>query len=243
MWHTIRESARDAWAVLAPTECAGCGAPDRGLCAACRAELAAAAPAREAVPRSDGTELPLWRALEYGGAARGILLAFKDGGRADVAPALAAVLRRLVRAALAELPAELRGRVELATIPSTWAAYRRRGYAHVPLLLRRAGYRDSGALRAVRQTRDQSELNTRQRYANRERSLAVQDACRGQAVLIIDDIVTSGATILEADRAFRSAGSRVVGAVALARTERRFPGWEGAPKSGEFARDIARGPQ
>jgi len=223
MWMRLREAVLDAWAVLAPTECAGCGAPDRALCAACRAALAAAAPAREVLRRDDGGELPVWRAFEYAGVARGVLLAFKDGGRTDAAPALAVVLRRLVHAALAEAPREARGRVELATIPSSRAAYRRRGYAPVRLLLRRAGFRDSRLLRITRQTQDQSNLDTTQRFANRAQSLTVPTAGERRFVLIVDDIVTTGATVLEADRAFSEAGHSVLGVVALARTPRRLP--------------------
>ena len=223
MWSRVREAALDAWGVLAPTECAGCGEPDRALCSACRAELAAAAPVRETLRRDDGSELAVWRALAYGGAPRSILLAFKDGGRTDAAPALAAVLRRLVCAALAEAPQALRGTIELAAIPSSRAAFRRRGYRHVPLLLARAGFRDARLLRAIRQTQDQSNLDTTSRFANRAESLTVKSAAMRGAVLIVDDIVTTGATVLEADRAFRAAGFEVLGAVALARTERRVP--------------------
>jgi predicted amidophosphoribosyltransferase len=223
MWGRVREAVLDAWAVLAPTECAGCGAPDRALCASCRAELLAARPVRESLTRDDGSELGVWRAFEYGGVARSILLAFKDGGRTDAAPALASVLGRVLRAALAEAPREAHGRVELAAIPSSRAAFRRRGYRHVPLLLRRAGYRDSGALRATRQTQDQSNLDTTSRYANRAESLTVTGPPGRRFVLIVDDIVTTGATVLEADRAFRAAGHVVVGVVALARTARRVP--------------------
>jgi predicted amidophosphoribosyltransferase len=222
MWPALRSAALDAWAVLAPTECSGCGAPDRGLCDGCRAGLAAASVVRESLGRDDGTRLPLWRAFEYEGEARSILLAFKDGGRTDAAPALAAVLRRLVRAALAEAPGPARGRVELAAIPSTRAAFRRRGYRHVPLLIARAGYRDARLLHATRQTRDQSELGTASRFANRAGSLAARGP-GGRFVLLVDDIVTTGATLLEADRALREAGHTVLGAVALARTQRRLP--------------------
>jgi predicted amidophosphoribosyltransferase len=224
MWtDALREALLDAWAVLAPTECAGCGAPDRALCAACRAELEAARPARETLRRDGGGELPLWCALSYGGAARDILLAFKDGGRTDAAPVLARVLRLVLRAALAEVPPELRGRVVLAAIPSSRAAFRRRGYRHVPLLLRRAGLRDARLLRPARQTRDQSDLDTTSRFANRAGSLTVGAAGGRRVVVIVDDIVTTGATVMEADRAFREAGDLVLCAVALARTERRLP--------------------
>jgi predicted amidophosphoribosyltransferase len=155
--------------------------------------------------------------------ARSILLAFKDGGRTDVARPLAAVLARTVRAALAESPAAARGRVELAAIPSTRAAFRRRGYAPVRLLLARAGLRSTAPLRIARQTQDQSNLDTTQRYANRHGSLTVAASAHGRFVLLIDDIVTTGATVLEADRAFRAAGCTVLGVAALARTRRRLP--------------------
>jgi predicted amidophosphoribosyltransferase len=223
MWSQVREALLDAWAVLAPTECAGCGAPDRALCAACRTELAAATPVREALRRDDGSELPVWRAFAYEGVARGILLAFKDGGRTDAAPALAPVLRRLMRAALAAAPPAALGRVELAAIPSSRAAFRRRGYRHVPLLLRRAGLRDARLLRTTRQTQDQSNLDTTSRFANRAESLTVRTAANGGFVIIVDDIVTTGATVLEADRAFRAADYAVLCVVALARTPKRVP--------------------
>jgi len=189
----------------------------------CRAELEAAQPVRELLPREDGSGLPLWTALDYAGSARSILLAVKDGGRTDAAPALAGLLRRLVPAALAEAPAEARGRVELAAIPSTRAAFRRRGYRQLPLLLGHAGYRDAGLLSAARQTHDQSELDSGSRFANRAGSLTVRPSEVRRFALIIDDIVTTGATVLEADRAFRAAGHTVLGAVALARTHRRLP--------------------
>jgi len=226
----LRGAVLDAWAVVAPVSCAGCGALDRGLCNTCRAELAAAEPTRDVLVRADGSELPVWHAFDYGGAVRGILLAYKDMGRTDLAPALAQVLRRVVLAAAADAPPPARGRVELAAIPSTRAAYRRRGYAQLRLLLARAGLRDSGLLRVIKQTQDQSKLNTTARFANRANSLAASSACRGRWVLIVDDIVTTGATVLAADQEFRSAGARVAGVVALARTRKRVPRWESEAK-------------
>jgi len=223
MWPIVRSALLDAWAVLAPVDCAGCGAPDRGVCDDCRAALAAAAPTRESLRRADGSELTVWRALEYGGVARSALAAFKDGGRTDAAPPLAAVLRSTIRAALAAAPPEARGRIELAAIPSTRAAFRRRGYAPVRLLLAKAGYRESGLLRATRQTQDQSDLDTTQRFANLEQSLTVETAHPRRFIVLIDDIVTTGATVLEADRAFRAACHEVLCAVAVARTPRRIP--------------------
>lgn len=236
----LRTALLDAWAVVAPVSCAGCGALDRGLCDACRAELLSAAPMRDVLVREDGSELAVWHAFDYGGVPRDILLAFKDMGRTDLAPALGKVLGRVVRAASADAPPPARGRIELAAIPSTRAAYRRRGYAQLRLLLARAGLRDSGLLRSIKQTQDQSLLHTTERFANRENSLAVTQGARGRWVIIVDDIVTTGATVLAADLEFRNAGAHVLAVVALARTRRRFPRWESQPKSAEKARDKAR---
>ncbi|WP_022881595.1 ComF family protein [Gryllotalpicola ginsengisoli] len=233
----VRDALLDAWAVLAPTQCAGCGAPDRALCAACRGALLAASPARTELPRGDGTALPVWFAVEYAGAARQVLLAFKDGGRTDAASALAHALRAAVRAALAATPPAARGRVELAAIPSTRAARRRRGYDHVRLLLARAGYRDSRLLRAVRKAADQAALGADARRENRRGWLAARGRPRGRAVLVVDDIATSGATLLEADRALRAAGATVLGAVVVARTKRRIPPLETSGKRREIVRD------
>jgi predicted amidophosphoribosyltransferase len=93
----------------------------------------------------------------------------------------------------------------------------------VPLLLARAGYRDARLLRASRQTRDQAELDAASRFANRTGSLTARGAGAGRVVLLVDDIVTTGATLFEAERALRAGGHTVLGAVALARTERRLP--------------------
>jgi predicted amidophosphoribosyltransferase len=216
----IRTAVLDALAVLAPVECAGCGAPDRAVCADCRGELNAAEPVLVAL---DGVTVPVLVALPYAGVARAVLLAFKDAGRTDVARHLAVPLLAALAAALRTLPPGLAGEVELVAIPSTRAAYRRRGYAPVSAILLAAGLRGSRLLRLVRQTRDQAGLTERERAENRVGSLAARPIAAGRTVVVVDDIVTSGATLREAIRALESAGAHVAAAVAVARTERRHP--------------------
>jgi predicted amidophosphoribosyltransferase len=223
----IREAWFDALAVLAPTNCTGCGAADRALCDACRVHLSAA-------PRSvqlnysvqlnrlaGPTPLVVWSALDYSGVPRSILLAFKDGSRTDAAQALARPLRSALAAALAAAPAG--PAVRLAVIPSTRAAFRRRGYHPVELVLAAARLRAERPLRVARQTADQAGLGLAARAENRAGSLRARRQLRGNAYLIVDDILTTGATLLEARRAIEAAGGEVRGAVTIAYTRRRNP--------------------
>ncbi|MHB1173106.1 MAG: hypothetical protein ACYCZY_11580, partial [Lacisediminihabitans sp.] len=61
----VLDAVQDAWAVLMPVDCAGCGADGRALCQACLAQLAAVPERREL---ADGT--PVVTALRYEGAVR-----------------------------------------------------------------------------------------------------------------------------------------------------------------------------
>lgn len=246
----IRDSLLDAAAVLLPVRCSGCGSPDRAVCADC----ARAMRPRQIAP--DAFDPPLLAALDYDGVARRILLAFKDGGRTDAAPVLAGALRAAIVAALPlrrpdappghlrpdAPPAHLRPDGPLAhlrpdappglvpvVIPSTRAAFRRRGYHPTAMLLRRSRILSPPlwrALRLTRQTRDQVGLTAGQRAGNREGSLVASPRLRGRDCLIVDDIVTTGSTVREAARAVAAAGGRVVAAVAVARTPLRG----GAPR-------------
>jgi predicted amidophosphoribosyltransferase len=205
----------DAWAVLAPTECSGCGAPDRALCPACRAALA------PVVHIADRDGQPVWCGLDYAGVARRVIAAYKDGGRTDAAGALAAPLRQAIVAALAGTGAG--APVHLVTIPSSRAAWRIRGYHPVEVLLKRAGLRPTPALRQVGEAADQVGLERDARIRNKSGSMVATPAARGRECVLVDDIVTTGSTLLEARRALIAGGGNVVALVALAQTRRRHP--------------------
>ncbi|OJX73880.1 ComF family protein [Leifsonia sp. 71-9] len=217
----IRESVRDAAAVLLPVRCAGCGEPDRSLCSACRRALA------PRVTAAAAGGVPLWAALEYSGVPRKVLLAFKESGRVDAAPALGRALRAAIVEAQRASPAPLAGRADAllpVLIPSTAAARRRRGFHPSRMMLARARILVPPlwrALRLTRQTQDQAGLSSAGRAANRDGSLEASRRLRGRRCLIVDDIVTTGATIAEAARAIEAVGGVVVGAAAVARTPRR----------------------
>lgn len=194
----------DALAVLFPVECAGCGALDRAVCAGCVASLTQ--PTIES--RTPGGLL-VRSALRYEGSARSLILALKETDRTDVARPLARCLAPLLPPALT-----------LVAVPPSAAAWRRRGYDPVRLLVRRP---TASVLRVARETVAQKSLGVAERAANRAAFLRATRALDGLRVVIVDDVMTTGATVDAAAGAIRSAGGEVDHAVTLAATPRYFP--------------------
>lgn len=204
-----------------PVECAGCDAADRSLCAECSAALIP-------LPTLRGTAdgLGVVTALRYEGRARRIILALKEQGRTDVATALSQPLAAAISRALQSQPG-----AELALVPSSTGAYRRRGYDPVRLVLRRAGLQSARLLAHRRATSRQKTLGVVERAANLHGAFVAPRPMEGRRFLIVDDVLTTGATIEEAARAVRAAGGEVVGAATLAFTPRLLPSRDNA--SGE----------
>jgi ComF family protein len=203
----LRDALLDALALIVPVECAGCGAPDRGLCSECAGHLVAVP-----TPRSTPGGLPVVTALRYEGVVRRVILSFKEQHRTDAAAALARPLAAALQGANAEL----------APVPTSRAAYRRRGYDPVALLLRRAGHSPARVLRVERATSTQKTLGVAERAENLRGALVARRDLAGRSFVLVDDILTTGATLDEAARAISDAGGRVLGAVTLAFTPRLF---------------------
>lgn len=211
--------------LVCPRECAGCGARGVGVCPSCR--YAVAGRARWRRPDPVPTGLPRVAAVaDHDGAVRELLIAHKDRGRVDVTPVLAAALARSAAFASGGGP------IVLVPVPSSARAVRVRGYDHADLLARAAARHLGGTavrlLRPVRGTADQAELGAAARAANLAGALVV-DARRQRAlggeprILVVDDLMTTGATISEAARALRSAGLDPVGAAVVAARVKRHP--------------------
>ncbi len=211
----------DALAALSPIDCAGCGSADRGLCDDCRARLSPAVTPRTL---SDGTTI--FTSLRYEGVARQTLLAFKESGRTDVARplglALAPALARAIAHASADHTAAGQSGVEIVTVPTSRAAWRRRGYDPVSLLCRRAGIEVAKVLVHDRATSSQKTLGADSRERNLRNSMRAKGPLAGRRFLLVDDVVTTGSTFFEAARALRDAGGEVVGGAALAFTPKMF---------------------
>jgi predicted amidophosphoribosyltransferase len=214
----VRRAALDALAVVAPVDCAGCGAGDAVLCPACIAATARR-PVVAVLP-AEGGELVVRSALRYEGVVRSSILAVKEEGRTDAARLLGPALRAAVDAALAAITPP--GPVELVTGPTSRRAYRRRGYDPVVVLLRGAGYtHPARVLEHARRSGVQKALDRAARAHNREGSLRARHPLPGRRFLLVDDVLTTGATLTEAARALRAGGAEVSGAAVLAFTPLR----------------------
>lgn len=214
---TFLAAARGAFTTLFPVHCAGCGAPDFGVCDACRAELRAAC-----VPEMRMLEtLPLAAAAPYDDRLRVLADAFKEHGRVDVARVLAPLLRASLLALLRSVPRPA-SPLLLVPMPSRRVARASRGFDHVEVLLEHAVARPgTSALVHVRRVRDQAALSREQRAENLAGALRARPAMRGRDCILIDDFATTGATLLEAKRALDAVGARVLGAAVVARVHKR----------------------
>ncbi len=220
----LLDAVLDALAVLMPVSCASCQHPDRSLCAACTGALQVAErhPAelfRQYLTVGAAPNIEVVSTLRYEETVRRIILAFKQNDRTDVARRLAEPLAIAVRAVVVAAG----DRVELAPVPSSRAAYRRRGYDPVRVLLRHAGLASGRVLTVVANRSQQKKLGTLERFENVAGSMAAIRTLAGRRFVIVDDVMTTGATISEAARAITAAGGVVVGAVTLAFTPRVLP--------------------
>ncbi len=196
-------------------------------------------------PGENLSNLGVYSECPYGGSFRRVLLAVKESGRSDAIPMLSELLAVvLVRALGAQLDER---RIYAVPMPSTATSERRRGFRHVSLMLRSAAgrVRDAegkrivvrGWLRVRRWGRlrrwllggrlwgsaraDQVGLSRYDRYRNVNDTLIANRRCRGRRIVIVDDLITTGASLREAHRALSERGGCVLSAVSLGYTPKR----------------------
>lgn len=215
---------------LLPPRCGGCGALGSWLCRPCTARIRRL---EEPLCRRCGRELEsrgqpcacaarlrhlarLRAAAAYEGPLERAVHRFKYRGWRALAPPLAGLL--LARLAVDGLPA-----ASVVAVPLHPARERRRGYNQSELIaaeLRRAlGLgTPSGRLKRVRDTRPQVGLDRLRRAANVSGAFRWEgESGHGEPVLLVDDVVTTGATLEAAAAALKSAGFGRITGVALAR--------------------------
>lgn len=194
--------------LVLPRRCLGCGAPGTALCGWCSMP--------DPVVETRGA-LHVASATPYADAVRRAVLAYKERGRRDLATRLALLLAAAVR-----LLAPPAGAL-LVPVPSAPAVAARRGGDHVARLARRAaptvGLRAArAALRLAVRVEDSAGLGAAARLANVRGSMRAHPPPTRRPAVLVDDVVTTGATLHEAQRALTEAGWTVVGAATVART-------------------------
>ncbi|GII82764.1 hypothetical protein Ssi03_07540 [Sphaerisporangium siamense] len=218
-------SLLDLLDLILPPRCAGCGRTGAVLCAACLALMGAHPFAR---PPTPGGPPECWAAAAYEGAARRAILAYKERGRTALRPALAACLRVAIRAAGPPAAPFL-----LVPVPSARGAVRRRGHDPVAGLaalaaqgLRGRAVACAPVLGHRRRVRDQAGLSAPERARNVAGAFQVTPAAagrlRGRTAVLVDDVVTTGATLAAAAAALRAEGAEVPFAVVVAATRRHL---------------------
>jgi predicted amidophosphoribosyltransferase len=216
------------------SSCVCCGRGGLAWCPGCR-------PASEPGQVTLAGAPPVFAAGEYAGALRSALLAFKERGQRALAGPLAAYLSDAVDVGARRLS----GASEpiLVPVPSSRSAARQRGGDHLLRLVAEVAPQNGldvlPALRLAGRGRDSAGLSAAQRAANLASRMRAVPACADRPALIVDDIVTTGATLGEATRALQAAGWQVCGAAVIAasrlrRVEHRRPRSLARPVSGTF---------
>jgi len=224
-------AANRAFDLALPASCAGCGHEGAALCRECRTALDIRLGAEPGVPIGLPADIPAplvqleWCA-PFTGVTRRALHALKYDGERRLAPLMgAAVARRWTRA-------EAAGHA-LVPVPASPDRVRERGYDQAALIATEAGKRLHlpviQALERTRATTAQFDLDRSARATNLVDAFRVREAARaGPAsraaidvrdrwLVLVDDVVTTGATLAACATALLEAGALAVSAIAVAR--------------------------
>lgn len=224
----LRAAAAD---LLLGGRCVGCRAPGRPLCGACGATLPTEARVAWPDPVPPGLVQP-WAAAAYDGVPRALVLGLKERRLLGLARPLADLL------ALSAARAAGSGAVVLVPVPSRTSSVRARGHdptwtvtaraarllgasgadvTAARLLLLRPGVVDQAGLDAVARAANLAGSMTCP--SPRLRRLAARRG--GARVVVCDDVLTTGSTAREAQRALEAVGLEVLGIAVVAATLRR----------------------
>ncbi|HET8594633.1 MAG TPA: phosphoribosyltransferase family protein [Intrasporangium sp.] len=221
--------------LLLPAECAGChrtGSPWCRRCGRALNRLAFPDGPRLVTPDPAPPGMPAVYAWgTYADPLRAAVTAWKDEGRRDLVDQLVPLLRPALSAALTDGPQAVAAAL-MVPAPSSRRSRRTRGDVPLHDLARRAaadppftGLQVLAVLHEQRGVRDQAGLGTTARRANVTGAFHVrkglEGAVNGRDCIVVDDVMTTGATLVECTRALEEAGARRVLAVTIAVPRRR----------------------
>jgi ComF family protein len=159
-------------------------------------------------------------AVVYSGVGRKLVLGLKHGDRTDLAPALAEWLMRAAKPLLGD------DATAIVPIPLHWSRMIKRKYNQASLLALEMGRKTQvevmpSLLVRTRRTASLEGHGREARFAALQGAISVrhgfEDRVRGRSFIVVDDVMTSGATFAAASEALCAAGAARVCVLALAR--------------------------
>lgn len=237
----VRRAGRIALDAVLPPQCLGCAAPvaepgalcptcweaisfvDHPLCSCCGLPFDID-PGPQALCGGCLREPPSFRraraVFRYDDHGKHLILRFKHGDRLDMAPTFGRWLARAGAELLADADV-------VVPVPLHWTRLFSRRYNQAALLALAVAKQGQvpaipDALRRRRRTPSQGTLGRTQRQRNVRKAFAVHDErlVAGRSVLLVDDVLTTGATVGECTRVLLSAGATAVDVLTLARVVR-----------------------
>jgi predicted amidophosphoribosyltransferase len=203
--------------LIFPSRCIGCSQLGISICSTCRKSWHSHIYHRTI--KVLDTSYPVISAIEYSPIASRVLLRAKEANQEAADQLLVSALSHSLRYFLKKF-----GFGDLVPIPSRRSATRKRGRDFMQEITDSVAENESikslQILQHQRAVRDQSQLNSQQRSRNIAGAFStsfnlaeVRDSGNIGPLIIVDDLVTTGATLAEAIRALRTAGFPVLGAV------------------------------
>jgi predicted amidophosphoribosyltransferase len=181
-----------------PGRCLGCHTLSSVICANCLEQW------QVSKFKTKYSELTVHSAILYTPVAAKIILAAKENGTATADQLLIQAIMGQIHTTAVDLQ-----RIRLVPIPSSKRSIRSRGRSFMADIVRQIsnqmGIPMLDCLELTGKTTDQSGLNRQQRLENMKGSMSMKTMARGELILI-DDVITTGATLKEAARALNSQG-------------------------------------
>ena len=216
--HFIESVAQGTRTLIFPPNCMICGSPGLDICAVCKKLL-------KPQPKFlFGEDFPLISSLPYGEVTKKLLLLAKENGNVAAQKFFATAL------ALSINHFNLNHSISLVPIPSQRKSMRKRGFDSMKEIARliirdphlKAEVEIVNSLKIIRQVADQSSLTESERFQNLDKAFRAKSGIKGMAIIVIDDVVTTGSTLREAVRALKERNLTVIGAATACATQRRL---------------------
>lgn len=203
--------------LIFPSRCIGCSQLGISICSICRKNWHPHIYKRGL--KVLGNDYPVISSIEYSPIASRVLMKSKESNHIAADQLLLKAIAHSLQYFLKNY-----GSGDLVAIPSRISATRKRGRNFMQEITRSVANLESLEYQEIlhhkRAVRDQSQLNSQQRFSNVAGAFSAKTnlaaaAGRGntEPLIIVDDLVTTGATLAEAIRALRTAGFTVIGAV------------------------------